>query len=882
VLANDTPGADGVTDAHVAYVNGTLTGAGSLVYNNDGTFTYTPTAGEDGDVTFQYTITDGDGDPSTATVTIHLAADSTPIPGDSTATVDDDGLAGGLAGGVGDIDATVGSSPATATETAYSGTLSVDFGGDGGTVSFANLDGTTGTVGTESVLYSWNAGTNTLTAVTTDGDRVGTELFKVVVNPTTGAYTVTLEDNILHTSGGNETSASIDLHYLATDGDNDTSADGKLTITFNDDTPSAFATEAVGLDNDTGSVTGSLDTGDGNLNNNLGADGGKVQFPSSLDGSNSGLTSGGQPILYDISADGQTLYGMVGADVIFTITLDQGASTYQVEMSGHVDSFTHVDFNNGSYNFIGGNDPWGGFSTAANDDSQDLLVTPMMNGVSDGTFNSSSISGGVGSGNSVGAGEGIRLDYVVDLHGDPAKTGGSGDYSDGVNQDQLFDGHYTTNGASADFTATGGSTVKIEAFDDADGNTAVGDGGHDDITAVAISYAGGPVTLIVANGTYLVDGHSYTVTFNGDGTVDVAGVYGTSGAGAEATTIAAYTADGYNSLEFTYDGGETFKIGNFGASIQSSDPVNFTVPVEIVDGDGDVAAGTPLDITLDPSASSTFTLSTMSVSSVSSQSSSMSTTSLLSSNDNGEQRSSSGGQSAVLMGAVAAVGLSTLDVQPEHHDAPGPADHSPAMEPLQSAGVAAVSAEPASIAETTPALAASSHWVAPDAVQHSTPLGEAAAHAGTLANDGAGLKEATSELLHGTDGHLNGHAAHATSVTAAAVAMPSAEQLAAVSSGGPEQPASAVAGELAQHDQVVGKILADALHGGASHGPNIDALINGLPGHDGAATDALQALASHADGAVSFGHMGFGAAFGGGHAMLSMEMVMHDAAAAHG
>jgi hypothetical protein len=44
----------------------------------------------------------------------------------------------------------------------------------------------------------------------------------------------------------------------------------------------------------------------------------------------------------------------------------------------------------------------------------------------------------------------------------------------------------------------------------------------------------------------------------------------------------------------------------------------------------------------------------------------------------------------------------------------------------------------------------------------------------------------------------------------------------------------------------------------------------------------LQVLASHADAAVSFGHMGFGGAFGGGHEMLSMEMAMHAAAPAHG
>ncbi len=51
---------------------------GSVVYNGDGTFTYTPAAGEEGTVSFDYTITDADGDISTATVTITLMADSEP------------------------------------------------------------------------------------------------------------------------------------------------------------------------------------------------------------------------------------------------------------------------------------------------------------------------------------------------------------------------------------------------------------------------------------------------------------------------------------------------------------------------------------------------------------------------------------------------------------------------------------------------------------------------------------------------------------------------------------------------------------------------------------------------------------------------------------
>ena len=50
---------------------------GTLVTNANGTFTYTPGAGEQGTVTFDYTITDGDGDTSRAKVTVP----SSPAPG---------------------------------------------------------------------------------------------------------------------------------------------------------------------------------------------------------------------------------------------------------------------------------------------------------------------------------------------------------------------------------------------------------------------------------------------------------------------------------------------------------------------------------------------------------------------------------------------------------------------------------------------------------------------------------------------------------------------------------------------------------------------------------------------------------------------------------
>ena len=92
--------------------------------------------------------------------------------------------------------------------------------------------------------------------------------------------------------------------------------------------------------------------------------------------------------------------------------------------------------------------------------------------------------------------------------------------------------------------------------------------------------------------SYSVGGHNFTITEISDGSINVGGVAGT-------TSIATFTSNGYNSLEYTWVSGDTFKIGNFGAAKQSSAPVDFSVPVQVVDGDGDTASGS-IGVTLTP------------------------------------------------------------------------------------------------------------------------------------------------------------------------------------------------------------------------------------------------------------------------------------------
>jgi hypothetical protein len=256
---------------------------------------------------------------------------------------------------------------------------------------------------------------------------------------------------------------------------------------------------------------------------------------------------------------------------------------------------------------------WNGFvplaetlgTTVVNNGSRDLLLTPEVNGVNGGTVNTTATIGGISGGASVGSSETFRVDFVVDLRGDPSDVGG-GDYDTLSKRDHEFDEHYLVNGASALFKSTTGSTINLAAFDDPDGNNVVGDGALVAINGVVITWRGGaPSAKITANGTYTVNGpglttHAFTVTFNANGTVDVAGVEGDSGASLAGTVIAVFSANGFDSVEYSYVSGDTFQIGDFGATVQTTNPVTLTVPVTIQDGDGDQLASGSLNVTLNP------------------------------------------------------------------------------------------------------------------------------------------------------------------------------------------------------------------------------------------------------------------------------------------
>ena len=80
------------------------------------------------------------------------------------------------------------------------------------------------------------------------GDQIVT-VITVTLNPQTGAYSITHNAPIHHTNGSDENNVVFTLNYSVTDADGDT-ANGSLTVSVDDDTPTVSDNLAVQLDDD--------------------------------------------------------------------------------------------------------------------------------------------------------------------------------------------------------------------------------------------------------------------------------------------------------------------------------------------------------------------------------------------------------------------------------------------------------------------------------------------------------------------------------------------------------------------------------------------------------------------------------------------------------
>ncbi|WP_397431609.1 DUF5801 repeats-in-toxin domain-containing protein [Pseudomonas chlororaphis] len=300
-----------------------------------------PAGNDENDITLNLgtllKATDKDGDAVTAAAEklVITVDDDTPTATGTAAagTVDEDGLANGIAGGIGDV-------PGEATTT--SGSISGIFqSGADVPLTYALSSDTSGLPALSSggVALVYSVAGDTLTA------KAGAvDVFTFSLNAA-GDYSFSLLQPLDHPAGNDENDITLNLGTLlkATDRDGDTvtAAPDKLVITVDDDTPTATGTAAAGtVDEDglangiaggIGDVPGEVTTVIGNVTG-IFQSGADVPLSYSLSSNTSGLpalSSGGVALTYSVL--GNTLTAKAGATDVFTLSLTvAGAYTFSL------------------------------------------------------------------------------------------------------------------------------------------------------------------------------------------------------------------------------------------------------------------------------------------------------------------------------------------------------------------------------------------------------------------------------------------------------------------------------------------------------------------------------------------------------------------------
>ncbi|MEL6763343.1 MAG: Ig-like domain-containing protein, partial [Cyanobacteria bacterium J06607_6] len=207
VLANDT---DADADELTVTAVGTATN-GEVVINEDGTVTYTPTAGFSGEDSFTYTISDGSEEVTASVAVTVNNLNEAPVANEDTATTEEDApvtievLAN-------DTDADADELTVTAVGTPTSGTAAIN---DDGTVTYTP---TVGFSGEDSFTYTVSDGSEEVTG------SVAVTVTNINEAPVAVEDTATTEED-----------TPVVIEVLANDTDAD--ADDKLSITAVDAAP---------------------------------------------------------------------------------------------------------------------------------------------------------------------------------------------------------------------------------------------------------------------------------------------------------------------------------------------------------------------------------------------------------------------------------------------------------------------------------------------------------------------------------------------------------------------------------------------------------------------------------------------------------------------
>ncbi len=323
---SDTQGADGATLTAASVQGGAS--VGSVSFASNGEITFTPAAGFEGPAVIDYTLTDGDGDTASSTLTVTVEPDATPTtPSTDTdpttqspvATVDEDGLAGGNAGGSGDV---------AGEDTVTTGTLGYSFGGDGAAASgafswiVASLPGDLKTADGRAVSFQLSSDGHTLFGTASDGSGGSEAVITIALtDQASGAYRATLHQALEHAAGNDENDLLFDATYTIVDADG-SQADGTLSVVIDDDAPMAAS--------DTNAITENAAPVSGNVIGGAGASSGDQADAPGADGASVTAVSEGSTTVSTLNADGKlVIQGQYGsltldADGGYTYALDAG------------------------------------------------------------------------------------------------------------------------------------------------------------------------------------------------------------------------------------------------------------------------------------------------------------------------------------------------------------------------------------------------------------------------------------------------------------------------------------------------------------------------------------------------------------------------------
>ena len=545
-------------------------------------------------VTFEVTDQDGSKAQGTFDVTV---VDDVPVATatELTGTVDEDGLPGGIAGGIGDV---------AGTATVASGSVATLFNAGADAPLSYGLAGNTVTTLTALGLSSGGVALSYTVLGDTVTAKAGTTTVFTFQLTAGGSYTFTLVSHLDHAPGNNENDLTLNLSGLitATDADGDTVSAGAsgLIITVDDDTPTAFVA-------DPGAV---LDTNISPtvfaLNLAMGADGpGTAVFDIGKNGVstlNDGIAAkdtaghlltldGHQIYLFGDSTG--TLIGTTSATndpsgtIAFTITLNAGTNTYAVDLNGTISNGTE---------FITVSDltsKAGIFSVAAigadtltnNLLNVDFLLIGRSSDGTTGSVNTDSDSIGVDN-QSVNSGEALRIDFVSNATTDALKPSGFA-YASHVMATSFRQDIPTVQGPG-----DGKVTIVVTAI-------AAND---DQIFPTTLAGAvANSETKVNITGVSIFDalGHDVTATFhdgnqaNGEWIIDngVAIISGLQ-AGYE---YEIHTTSGFSAVltESDINNTEFFDLGAFTIGTATAQtPINLAYDVVATDADGDSATGT--------------------------------------------------------------------------------------------------------------------------------------------------------------------------------------------------------------------------------------------------------------------------------------------------